>query len=641
MPRRKFSAYSDAAEDAPDTVQMEVPSQVVATDVPRRANFEPGALCWWKGKACRIDGWAFLKVAVRPLRGGGFGMARAADLEPLTLPEDLETPGFLTDLRQISQDDWDRAAAIEAAVKTLLGRGRFSRAEEASAAASVGLSCRHFRRLRVRYARNPTLAELLKRVPGRRTGASLLPEATERVMRDVIERELKVSPDIAVDDVLELIKHACALAKTRQPGRSTVAKRLSRWRITRNLRRDIAVELDYRKRPVRGALKAAQPLDVVQIDHTVCDAIIIDPEYRQPIGRPVLTLAIDLHSRVIVGMLLSLEAPSALSVALCLAHAVFPKERWLKSLGISNGVWPGYGLPRSLHLDNGREFHGKALLRGCAIYGIGLQYRPPADPHVGGVIERVIGTLMGKVQLLPGATYSKVLKGRPRKAEQSACFTLEELYQYLANEVTLYHAREHRTLRMSPTDAWERGWALKGTKCYPPTPERAQPFLLHFLPFAERVITREGVELLGGLRYRSRALEEWIERKRKRIVRYDPRDLSRVYVELNDHRHLIVPLLNPEVAAFSLWEWREMKRHAKVPLNPMNARAMREARIDNRRMIAERAGSRAGLRLARRQARERAWAAAQVSNERASGRALSTSNGQLLDASALDCEVLE
>jgi len=51
----------------------------------------------------------------------------------------------------------------------------------------------------------------------------------------------------------------------------------------------------------------------------VVDVIVVDERRRLPIGRPYLTVAIDVFSRCIVGMVVTLEAPSALSVGLCLA----------------------------------------------------------------------------------------------------------------------------------------------------------------------------------------------------------------------------------------------------------------------------------------------------------------------------------
>ncbi|EJA0941205.1 hypothetical protein MRR93_003780 [Escherichia coli] len=49
----------------------------------------------------------------------------------------------------------------------------------------------------------------------------------------------------------------------------------------------------------------------MQIDHTVIDLSVVDDRDRQPIGRPYLTLAIDVFTRCVLGMVVTLEAPSA------------------------------------------------------------------------------------------------------------------------------------------------------------------------------------------------------------------------------------------------------------------------------------------------------------------------------------------
>jgi putative transposase len=100
-------------------------------------------------------------------------------------------------------------------------------------------------------------------------------------------------------------------------------------------------------RPASGETPVPSgPLGLVQIDHTTMDVIIVDEIEREPIGRPSLTLAIDVFSRCIIGMLLTLEAPSATSVGLCLAHAVSDKRAWLESLGLDTGMWPISGKPK-------------------------------------------------------------------------------------------------------------------------------------------------------------------------------------------------------------------------------------------------------------------------------------------------------
>jgi hypothetical protein len=59
-----------------------------------------------------------------------------------------------------------------------------------------------------------------------------------------------------------------------------------------------------------------------------------------------------------------------------------------------------------IHLDNAKEFHGEMLRRACEQYGIHLEYRPVAQPHMGRHIERLLGTLMRALHELPGATFS-------------------------------------------------------------------------------------------------------------------------------------------------------------------------------------------------------------------------------------------
>jgi putative transposase len=64
------------------------------------------------------------------------------------------------------------------------------------------------------------------------------------------------------------------------------------------------------------------------------------------------------------------------------------------------------GLPHMIHVDNAKEFHSEALVRGCQEYGIIIDHRLRRQPQLGGHIERLIGTMMGAVHLLPGTTFS-------------------------------------------------------------------------------------------------------------------------------------------------------------------------------------------------------------------------------------------
>jgi putative transposase len=125
---------------------------------------------------------------------------------------------------------------------------------------------------------------------------------------------------------------------------------------------------------------------VVQIDHTPVDLMLVDDVHRRPIGRPWLTLAIDVFSRMVAGCSVSFDPPGALAVGLCLAHAILPKDAWLARHEMTT-PWPIWGVMDTVHADNAKEFRGAMLRKACEEYRIDLQWRPVARPHFGGHIE--------------------------------------------------------------------------------------------------------------------------------------------------------------------------------------------------------------------------------------------------------------
>ena len=86
-------------------------------------------------------------------------------------------------------------------------------------------------------------------------------------------------------------------------------------------------------------------------------------------------------------------------------NAVYDKSAWLKENAI-DARWPVAGLPETLHADNGADFRSKAFSWACREEGIKLIWRPVGAPHYGGHIERLIGTIMGRVHFYPGTTFS-------------------------------------------------------------------------------------------------------------------------------------------------------------------------------------------------------------------------------------------
>ena len=299
-----------------------------------------------------------------------------------------------------------------------------------------------------------------------------------------------------------------------------------------------------------------EPLEKIQMDHTDMDVIVVDETERRPIGRPSLTLAIDEFTRCIVGMLLTLEAPSATSVGLCLAHVVSDKSVWLEKFGMETGMWPMHGKPKKLYVDNGSDFHSEALQRGCDQHGICLEYRPEGQPQFGGIIERVIGTAMNMAHGLPGTTFSNVQERGTYKSEKQASLTLKELEKWLILAVGTYHGSVHDTLLETPLAVWNRSVQTLNLEKIP----NRQAFLIDFLPVIRRSITRTGF-VIDHIWYWSDSLKPWVSRREslgKFIIRRDPRDISRVWVLDPESRlYFEIPYRSISRPAVTLWEHKQ------------------------------------------------------------------------------------
>lgn len=157
-----------------------------------------------------------------------------------------------------------------------------------------------------------------------------------------------------------------------------------------------------------------------------------------------------------------------------------------------------------------------------------LQYRPIGAPHYGGHIERLIGTMMGAVHLLPGSTFSSIKDRGDYDSVAKSMMTLDELEHWMALEITRYHAERHRSLGVPPVAAWNEAYGRREAPLR--LPYDLAGFRIDFLPSTERMVRRDGIHLFG-LRYWDDILSLWAGRQDRQLrVSYDPRDLSTVFV---------------------------------------------------------------------------------------------------------------
>jgi len=471
----------------------------------------------------------------------------------------MSQPRNDVELSQVPAAQWEEARRRYTVIQRLASLRDRTRAAALAAATELGCSCTQLYTLLNRYLADPRLTSLLPRRPGPDPGFSLLAPEVDRLVDEAIETFYLTPQRPRMTDLVAEIRRRCHARGLTPPGRTTIRTRVQLKAPAQIIARRYGRKAARDKfGPVTGSLQAEYPLALVQIDHTLVDVILVDSRTRRPIQRPWLTLAIDVYSRCVVGFHLSLEPPSATSVALCIAHAVLPKAPWLAERGVTEH-WPVHGLMERLLLDNAKEFRCEALRRGCEQYGIAIDYRPVRTPHYGGHIERLIGTMMGKVHLLPGTTFSDVQAKGAANPEKAAAMTIEELERWLALAVAgEYHRTEHRALATTPIAAWERGISEDATtlgRGEPLTAQDPRRLLIDFLPFQRRLIRRDGVAL-HSIAYWSDLLRVWIGEPQRMIVRYDPRDLSRIFLLAPDGQYYDLPYRDLRRPPISLWEQR-------------------------------------------------------------------------------------
>lgn len=429
---------------------------------------------------------------------------------------------------EIDEALWDEACRRADAIRGFLRRnpGRTTAGNVAALAAELGLSQATAYRLVKLFRAGGTVLSLVDRKRGRPEGHRALGEKREEIIRATISAHYLKQTRPTVSQLVRDVQTNCISAGLKPPHRRTIVARLEDIDLQKRARRRGEQKIVKATTPVPGLFGASRPLEVVQMDHTKADVFVVDEETRQPLGRPWLTLAMDVCSRMVTGFYLTMEVPSRLSTSLCLLHSVFDKSAWLREREVTE-PWPVAGLPDTVHVDNGSDFRSRAFKRGCEDAGMAIEWRPPSEPRFGGHIERLIGTQMGRLHLLPGTTFSNEQELGEYNPKRHAALTLRELERYIALDIVgSYHQSIHSSLGRPPIAVWREHEGEIPLRL----PQDRLRFWLTFLPEQERTLRPTGIHLFG-LRYWSAALSADVGRSDRRLlVKYDPRDLARIFV---------------------------------------------------------------------------------------------------------------
>jgi putative transposase len=280
--------------------------------------------------------------------------------------------------------------------------------------------------------------------------------------------------------------------------------------------------------------EALYPLHIVEIDHTPLDLDVIDEKSGLVIGRPYLTLGIDLYSRMIWCMYLSFEPPSANRVRKAIEQGVLFKRT--KENYNTTYEWDVFGIPDIIQLDNGSEFNNYEIKRLInETLKSNVRYRPRSTPRYGGTIERLFRTVNSKwIHTLDGTRKSSVADLGDYDPEENAALTLDNVREILIRYITdIYPIETHRGLPLdveNPKTRYINGLKKRG---YPEfiDEEDEELFKIEVLPTDMKPYTRDGITL-DNVRYKSHELTHLIDTKEvKYKIKYDNDDISRIYIQ--------------------------------------------------------------------------------------------------------------
>lgn len=267
---------------------------------------------------------------------------------------------------------------------------------------------------------------------------------------------------------------------------------------------------------------------------------------------------------MIVGIYLSFHRPGALSVMQCLLHAIKPKSYVNSMYPVVKNDWPTYGIPEEIWVDNAPEFYSSHFTDACLQLGITPNHSPVGQAWFRATIERWFGTLNKRLlHELPGTTFSNIFHKKDYDPQKHAIISLEALLQIIHIWIVdYYHKRFHRGIQDIPCRRWAEG-VVNDPPNLPPRIDELD-ILLGFID--HRRVSSSGIELFS-LYYNSSELSlvrRWLEKGEKVTIKYDPTDISVIYVwDKHNSRFIHVPAIDQEYTrGLTLWQHQVIRRYA-------------------------------------------------------------------------------
>ncbi len=277
-------------------------------------------------------------------------------------------------------------------------------------------------------------------------------------------------------------------------------------------------------RPVLDGLNITRPGQRIEIDEWTVDlmtimessglAALLTPEELQSmgldkkIGRWCLTVAIDVATRCILGMVLSRSAKGVAAVQ-CLEMVTQNKGQWADAVG-ALGSWDMHCTPEHIVTDGGPAFKSEKFRNACADLGVTSERSIAGFPELRAVIERLFRTMgLSLMPRLSGRTMSDIMTKGSADPTKRAALTLEDfIFAVVRWTIDIYHNMEHRGLNgETPVECWRRLASHWGHIISPDSRHQRACFGKEMV----RLLDKNGITILGA-RYQCPTLANLMNR---------------------------------------------------------------------------------------------------------------------------------
>jgi putative transposase len=257
-------------------------------------------------------------------------------------------------------------------------------------------------------------------------------------------------------------------------------------------------------------------LERVEADTQLLHLFVADTLGRV-IGRPYLTVFLEIRTRRVMGWHISFNPPSLDTTLIALKASI-----------CSDNLYGGVG---NLYIfDNGPDYIAKTLRDTLGMLRAEVSFCEPGEPNQKPHIEAFFRTWSTQiVHSMRGTTFTGIASREGYEPEKNATYTLDEVREVFARWLDSYHNDHHSELGMSPNEAWAK--CLKNEL----EPRRhSQNDLRRYFwrkqmvtPSSQNRVRYSNVHWTGG------AVSELAKRRplrKKLLLYYDPCDLAKAWL---------------------------------------------------------------------------------------------------------------